>query len=133
MSRRAQLVAEFLRNARATRGSEGASEGGLESLPVDDGKPDDRKQHYLESSGANEELVDLAVTALDHTLKGGVPNDEELGALEAIVLKDECPTVAIFEDALAEAPRGRWSRLANDATWLKPVIQAACRVDCSSL
>lgn len=129
---RAESVAGFLRNLLATRrrASGPAPEAGFELL---ESPADDRKQRYLESTGASPELVDTAVTALDRTLGGGVPDARELGALEAIVLKDECPTIAIFNDDLAETPRGRWARLENDRAWLGAVIRGACRVDCSSL
>lgn len=106
----------------------GDGEGQLEALAADD-----RKQRYQESTGASSELVDTAVDALDRTLGGGIPDAHEVGALEAIVLKDECPTLAIFNDDLAEAPRGRWARLEKDRVWLGAVIRGACRVDCSSL
>jgi endonuclease G, mitochondrial len=131
---RAESVAGFLRNLLASRppvhSAAGAPEGALESFEF---PADDRKQHYLESTGASAELVDAAVGGLDRALAGGVPEPHELGALEAIVLKDECPTLAIFNDDLAEAPRGRWARLENDRAWLGEVIRGACRVDCSSL
>lgn len=95
--------------------------------------PDPLIERLVESTGEKEETVKLAVDGLKRVKAGSVASEEEVGVLEAIVLRDRCPTIAIFNDDLAEAPRGEWKRLANDRVWLKDVIRAVGRIDCASL
>lgn len=81
------------------------------------------------------ERLDRARTALDKVLEGREDelSVEELGGLEAVVSRQECPTIGIFEDQLVDPPGGRWARLADDQAWMKPAIRAAGRLDCRSL
>ncbi|APR86108.1 DNA/RNA non-specific endonuclease [Minicystis rosea] len=93
---------------------------------------DDEKQRYLESSGQSEELVSRAVDGLHEALDGQALSHDRLEALEAIVLKDQCPTLEIADDTFVP-PKGRWESLGQHQAWLTDVIRAAGRVDCASL
>jgi hypothetical protein len=118
MDDRASRVAEFVR--------------GLFPGPADIPDLQAEKQKYLESSGASEELVSVAVDGLQKAREGKTPSFAETRGLEAIILKDQCPTVEISGDDF-EPPKGRWARLAKDRAGLKDLIRAAGRVDCASI
>jgi endonuclease G len=96
-------------------------------------KAEDLGQRYLESTGAKEEQIAAAISGLKTALAGQVPSLDEVRSLEAIILRDECPTVDIHNDELVSLPKGRWKRLERDKGWLKDIIRAAGRVDCASI
>lgn len=115
-------LASFVRGLLERRGN--LSSSGLES--------------FVESAGlegVSNERVDRARTGLDKVLEGRDVDLslDELGGLEAIVARQECPTIGIFEDQLVDPPAGRWARLADDQAWMKPAIRAAGRLDCQGL
>ncbi|MBI4951271.1 MAG: alpha/beta fold hydrolase [Myxococcales bacterium] len=76
-----------------------------------------------------------AAQAIDKVLHGDAEalTRAELGMLEAIVAKRECPTVLIHRDRLVDPPGGTWARLSEDEKWLAPFIRAAGRLDCRAL
>jgi endonuclease G len=121
MSDRASRVAEFVRGLFQTTG-----------LEVLESSPADQKQKYIEATGGSEEVVEAAVNGLHKSLEGEKLTQEEMEGLEAIVLRDQCPTIEVIGDDF-QPPKGRWARLKDDRTWLKDVIRAAGRVDCEEI
>ncbi len=116
-SDRRKELASFVRGLLERRGNVESlvDEGGLERV--------------------SNERADRARAGLDKVLEGRDVelSMDELGGLEAIVAKQECPTIGIFEDQLVDPPAGRWARLADDQAWMKPAIRAAGRLDCQGL
>jgi endonuclease G len=122
MDHRNKRVAEFVRSLFMTPGTN-------EILEV---HTSDLGQRYVESSGESEELVDSAVQGLKSALEGGDLTQQELEGLEAIVLRDKCPTFATADDVIVDVGKGEWARLQRD-TWLTDFIQAVGRLDCEAL
>ncbi|WP_437321765.1 trypsin-like peptidase domain-containing protein [Sorangium sp. So ce385] len=101
----------------------------LESVIVSVGAAD----ASLESAGGAEKAVRCAAEGLDDVLAGRTPAPAQLAALEAIVLKNECPTLELWNDGFVERPSGRWKHLGDEEASLKPSIRAVGRLDCASL